>query len=152
MDEKEINGQIQESIKVVEALKPNMVLELSQILIGCLSNGGKILLCGNGGSAADAQHIAGELVGRFKKERNALAAISLSTDTSILTALPNDYSFEIVFSRQVEALGDEGDVLFCLTTSGNSMNIVKACEVAKQKKLKVVALTGLGGGKLKKIM
>ncbi|HNV87103.1 MAG TPA: D-sedoheptulose 7-phosphate isomerase [Candidatus Omnitrophota bacterium] len=114
-----------------------------------LKRGNKILLCGNGGSAAEAQHIAAELVGRFKRERKGLPAISLTTDTSILTALANDYSFDGVFARQVEALGRDGDFLFLLTTSGNSKNCVLACETAKKRGIRTVAFTGSTGGKLK---
>ena len=149
MDEQDVNRQLKDSTTAVETLKPNEILEFSNFLVDCLRTGGKILLCGNGGSAADAQHIAGELVGRFKRERAALPALSLSTDTSILTALPNDYDFNIVFSRQVEALGQSGDILFCLSTSGDSVNLVNACIAAKEQDMKVVALTGFGGGEIK---
>lgn len=115
----------------------------------CYKNGGKILLCGNGGSAADAQHFASELVGRFKKERKALAAIALTTDSSILTAVSNDYSFMKIFARQVEALGKMGDILIGISTSGNSQNIIEAFKAAKKKKMKTIAILGAGGGKAK---
>ncbi len=108
----------------------------------------KILICGNGGSAADSQHMAAELVGRFERERPELAAIALSTDTSILTAVSNDYAFDQVFARQVRALGREGDVLVAITTSGNSANVIAAAEVAQERGLPVIALTGRGGGRL----
>ncbi len=114
-----------------------------------LSQGGRMLLCGNGGSAADAQHLAAELVGRFEKERRALSAIALTTDTSAITALGNDYSFDQIFSRQVSAHGRIGDVLLAISTSGNSPNVVKAAEEASRIGLKVIGLTGLEGGALK---
>ncbi len=112
-------------------------------LIGeCLKCGGKVLVCGNGGSAADAQHFAGELVGRFLLERNALPAISLTVDPSVLTSIANDMSFEHVFSRQLDALGRQDDVLVCLTTSGRSPNIIAAARKAKDIRMKVLCLTG----------
>lgn len=121
---------------------------VADICKNALNEGNKILFCGNGGSAADAQHLAAELVGRFVKERESLSAIALTTDTSILTAIANDYSYDDVFSRQVAGLGQAGDVLIGISTSGNSKNVVKAIELAKQKGLKTVAFTGEGGGKL----
>lgn len=119
---------------------------VADICKNALNEGNKILFCGNGGSAADAQHLAAELVGRFVKERESLPAIALTTDTSILTAIANDYSYDDVFSRQVAGLGQAGDVLIGISTSGNSKNVVKAIELAKQKGLKTVAFTGEGGG------
>ncbi len=116
--------------------------------IDCLTDGGKILACGNGGSAADCQHFAAELVGRFERERPGLAAIALTTDTSILTAISNDYSYDEVFSKQIAAIGQPKDILFALSTSGNSRNILLAVEAAKNREMKVIALTGKGGGKL----
>lgn len=107
-----------------------------------------LLVCGNGGSAADAMHIAGELVGRYKKERRALRAMALAADPAVLTAWSNDYSYETVFARQVEAFGEPGGVLLALSTSGNSKNVIAAAETARQKGMTVVALTGAGGGKL----
>lgn len=115
----------------------------------CLSRGNKILAAGNGGSAADAQHFAAELVGRFKKERIGLPAIALTTDTSALTAIANDYGYDFVFSRQVEALGSEGDMLLMFSTSGNSANLVKAAEASRAKGIRTVAFLGNDGGKLK---
>jgi D-sedoheptulose 7-phosphate isomerase len=109
---------------------------------------GRILVCGNGGSAADAQHFAAELVGRFEEERQALAAIALTTDSSILTAIGNDYGFADVFARQVRALGRSGDVLLAISTSGNSENVIKAIHAAHASDMRVVALTGKGGGKI----
>lgn len=113
--------------------------------------GGKIMFCGNGGSAADSQHLAAELVGRFKRERAALPAIALTVDTSILTAVGNDYGFEDIFARQVEALGAKGDVLIGLSTSGNSPNVLKAFAAARTKGVVTVALTGESGGECKDV-
>jgi D-sedoheptulose 7-phosphate isomerase len=117
--------------------------------VGALRSGGKILVAGNGGSAADAQHFAGELVSSFYFDRPALAAIALTTDTSILTAIGNDYGYADVFSRQIEALGQAGDVFLAISTSGNSANIIKAIEAAKAKGLTVIGLTGKSGGNMK---
>jgi D-sedoheptulose 7-phosphate isomerase len=113
-----------------------------------LSAGGKLLVCGNGGSAADAQHVAAEFVGRFRLERRALPAIALTTNTSIVTAVANDHGFDQVFARQVAALGRAGDVLLAISTSGESANVLKAAETARSGGLKVIALTGEGGGRL----
>ncbi|MEW6099915.1 MAG: phosphoheptose isomerase [Pseudomonadota bacterium] len=121
-------------------------------IIGCLTAGGKVLACGNGGSASDAQHFAAEFVGRFERERPGLAAIALTTDTSILTAVGNDYDFTQVFSKQVQALGQPGDVLVALSTSGNSANVIAAVQAAHDKEMTVIALTGRGGGKLKDLL
>ncbi|MEO1941409.1 MAG: D-sedoheptulose 7-phosphate isomerase [Campylobacterales bacterium] len=121
------------------------------LAVATLKRGGKILLAGNGGSAGDAQHIAAELVGRFKRERPGLPAIALTTDSSILTAVANDYSFEEVFTRQLEALGRKGDLFIPISTSGNSKNVVKATNRAKELGLKVITLTGNGGGELGKL-
>jgi len=121
-------------------------------LTGCLINGGKILACGNGGSAADAQHFAAELVGRFEAERQELAAIALTTDTSILTAVGNDYGFNHIFSRQVRAFGHAGDVLLAISTSGNSGNVIEAINAAHEADMRVIALTGKGGGEIGEIL
>lgn len=118
-------------------------------MIGSLKAGGKILAFGNGGSAADSQHLAAELVGRFRKERRALPAIALTTNTSTMTAMANDYSFDAVFSREVEALGKRGDVAVAISTSGNSKNVIEAVKKAKSLGMKTVGLLGCGGGKLK---
>ncbi|MFW6284433.1 MAG: D-sedoheptulose-7-phosphate isomerase [Desulfosalsimonas sp.] len=118
------------------------------ICLHCLQNQGKVLICGNGGSAADAQHFAAELVGRFEKERSPWPAVALCVDTSIITALANDYGFEQVFARQVQALGRAGDVLVALSTSGNSPNVIRAAETARKTGIKVIAMTGEGGGAL----
>ncbi len=119
-----------------------------QALLACVTSGGKVLICGNGGSAADAQHFAAEFVGRFERERPELAAIALTTDSSILTAVGNDYGFEIIFSRQVRALGQPGDVLLAISTSGNSGNVLKAIEAAHEREMVVIGLSGHGGGKM----
>ena len=116
-----------------------------------LKSGNKVLFCGNGGSAADAQHLAAELIGRFQKERRSLASVALTTDTSILTAVANDYGYEEVFARQVEGLGRSGDVLIGISTSGNSANVVKAALKARDTGMHTIAFTGEGGGKLKDI-
>jgi D-sedoheptulose 7-phosphate isomerase len=118
------------------------------IIVAALAEGKPMLVCGNGGSAADAQHIAGELVGRFLRERKAYNVIALGTDTSVVTAWSNDYSFESLFARQVEAHGSKGAVLLVISTSGNSKNVLAAAEVARQQGMTVIALTGEGGGKL----
>lgn len=117
----------------------------------CLKKGGKILICGNGGSAADAQHFAAELSGRYKKERKALAGIALTTDTSALSAIGNDYGFEFVFSRQVEALGNENDVLIGISTSGKSPNVLEALKKAKELNMLCLGLSGKGGGMMNKL-
>ena len=125
------------------------IVDAVSALVGCITAGGKVLSCGNGGSAGDAQHFAAEFVGRFERERPGLAAIALTTDTSILTAIGNDYDFASIFSKQVQALGAPGDVLLAITTSGNSANVVAAVEAARAKDMTVIALTGRGGGKLR---
>jgi D-sedoheptulose 7-phosphate isomerase len=117
-------------------------------LVGCITGGGKVLACGNGASASDAQHFAAAFVGRFDRERPGLAAIALSTDTSILTAVGNDYGFDAVFAKQVQALGAPGDVLLAFTTSGNSANVLAAVDAARAKDMTVIALTGNTGGKI----
>ena len=121
-------------------------------LVGCITSGGKVLTCGNGGSASDAQHFAAEFVGRFERERPGLAAISLATDTSILTAIGNDYDFASIFSKQVQAIGAPGDVLLAISTSGNSTNVVAAIEAAHAKEMTVIALTGHKGGRMRELM
>ena len=121
-------------------------------IVGCITAGGKVLACGNGGSASDAQHFAAQFVGRFERERPGLAAISLSTDTSILTAIGNDYDFNAIFAKQVQALGNPGDVLLAISTSGNSANVLAAVEAARAKELTVIALTGRQGGKMRGLL
>ena len=121
-------------------------------VVGCITAGGKVLACGNGGSASDAQHFAAEFIGRFERERPGLAAIALTTDSSILTAIGNDYNFSEIFSKQVQALGQPGDVLIAITTSGNSANVLAAAEAAHAKEMTVIALTGHNGGKLGELL
>lgn len=135
----------------IAAKQASMVLvpsiaDAAHLFVSCLQAGGKILSCGNGGSAADAQHFAAELVGRFERERPGRAAVALTTDSSIFTALANDYSFAEIFAKQVQALGRPGDVLLAISTSGNSANVLRAVEVAHAQSMRVVALTGKRGG------
>ncbi|MDP1613962.1 MAG: phosphoheptose isomerase [Sulfuritalea sp.] len=117
-------------------------------MAGCLQAGGKVMACGNGGSAADSQHFAAELLNRFEKERPPLAAIALTTDTSTLTSIANDYRYEDVFAKQIQALGKSGDMLLAISTSGNSPNVIEAIHVAHARGVAVVALTGKQGGKI----
>ena len=131
-----------------EKILPEQVARGIVAMTECLRSGGKVMACGNGGSAADAQHFAAELIGRFERERQELAAIALTTDTSILTAVGNDYSYDEIFSKQVRGLGKKGDILIGISTSGNSKNVVKAIEAAKKMGIKIIALTGNGGGKI----
>jgi D-sedoheptulose 7-phosphate isomerase len=123
------------------------ISDAAQAVLSCVTGGGKVLACGNGGSAADAQHFAAEFVGRYERERPELAAVALTTDTSILTAIANDYDFRTIFSKQVRALGQPGDVLLAISTSGNSANVLAAIEAAHDKEMVVVALSGRQGGK-----
>jgi D-sedoheptulose 7-phosphate isomerase len=122
------------------------------LMFAALSNGNKILACGNGGSAADCQHFAAELVGRFERERFPLPALALTTDTSIMTAVGNDYSYREIFSKQVQAFGQAGDVLLAISTSGNSANVLAAVEAALEREMRIVALTGKDGGALAKLL
>jgi D-sedoheptulose 7-phosphate isomerase len=122
------------------------------LMFGALSNGNKILACGNGGSAADCQHFAAELVGRFERERFPLPAMALTTDTSILTAVANDYSYREIFSKQVQAFGQAGDILLAISTSGNSANVLAAVEAALEREMRIVLLTGKDGGDLARML
>jgi D-sedoheptulose 7-phosphate isomerase len=147
----QIIAELQESIDVKKAVSAGLAPQIEQaakLLVAALKNGNKIFFFGNGGSAADAQHLAAELIGRYKKERRALPAIALTTDTSILTCLSNDYSFDLVFARQIEGLAQKGDVAIGLSTSGNSANVLKAFIKAKELGCKTIALLGCGGGKI----
>jgi D-sedoheptulose 7-phosphate isomerase len=126
----------------------NQVIQSAETIVETLRNGGKVLLAGNGGSAADAQHIAGEFVSRFHYDRPGLASIALTTDTSILTAIGNDYGYERLFARQVQALGREGDVFIGISTSGNSANVIEALKMANELKLKTIGFAGVTGGKM----
>ncbi len=145
---------ILESIQIKEKLLKNQVtqiMEIAKLLIEGLKKGGKLIIFGNGGSASDAQHIAAELVGRFQKERKALAAIALTTNTSVLTALANDYGYDLVFSRQIEALAGKNDLVLGISSSGKAKNVLSAFRQAKKMGLKTVALTGGDGGELVKL-
>ena len=144
--------ELEESANIKRVMAQNrsdIIAGAAQMILNAYKAGGKVLLIGNGGSAADAQHIAAELIGRFKLERKGLPAIALTTNTSTLTALANDYTYDTVFSRQLEALANEKDVLIAITTSGSSPNILKAAEMAHSKGVIVIGLTGENGGKLK---
>lgn len=148
----QIKRKLAEHVGVIERMGDEYVDKIEkavQVIIDCYKKGGKVVLFGNGGSAADAQHIAAELVGKYKLERKALPAIALNTNTSIVTAIGNDYGFEKVFSRQVEALVNENDVVIALSTSGNSENVIAGVLRAKDRGARTVALTGSSGGKLK---
>jgi D-sedoheptulose 7-phosphate isomerase len=131
---------------------PAQIVRAGNAIVEAVRTGHKVLSCGNGGSAADSQHFAAEFVGRFERERPGMPAISLTVDTSALTAIANDYDFDRVFAKQVEALGVAGDVLLGISTSGNSRNVVKAMEVAQAKGLIVIALTGRDGGAMGKML
>lgn len=124
------------------------IADTAQAMVSCLQNEGKILCCGNGGSAADSQHFAAELINRFEIERPGLAAIALTTDSSVLTSIANDYDYQQIFSKQVRALGRAGDVLLAISTSGNSANVVAAITAAHERNMRVVALTGRDGGNM----
>ena len=132
-------------------IKNNLFNELCKVAELTIKNKGKIIFCGNGGSAADAQHLAAELVVKYQKKRKALPAIAITTDTSILTSIGNDYSYDKIFSRQIEALGERKDLIICLTTSGNSKNIINAVKSAKKMNINCYSIVGNKGGKLKKI-
>lgn len=154
MIRKEIVNQFAESshLKTLCAEQlPEAIEQAFNLMWSALEGGGNILLCGNGGSAADAQHIAAEIVGRYRRERAGAPALALTTDTSIITAVGNDYGFEEIFSRQVEAIGRAGDCLVGITTSGQSMNIVRAMEKARSLGLSTVGLLGCGGGLIKQL-
>lgn len=139
-----------EAIRFLEGAT-ELMERMAEVLIESLRSGGKVLIFGNGGSAADAQHIAGELLGRFRRERPAFAAVALSTDTSTITAIGNDYSFEQVFSRQIEGLIQPGDVAWGLSTSGNSANVVLALEAASKRGAKTIAFSGQSGGRVAQV-
>jgi D-sedoheptulose 7-phosphate isomerase len=143
-----------ESIQVKEEiLRSNIgqIKDIADLMIECLKKNGKVILFGNGGSASDSQHIAAEFVGRFKKDRGALAAIALTTNTSILTSLANDYGYEVVFAKQIEALGQKNDIAVGISTSGKAKNVALAIKQAKKMGIKTVALTGGDGGDLAKL-
>ena len=150
---KQISEAVETHKRMTVALEKNskIISAVAEAIIKVLEHNGTIYLCGNGGSAADAQHIAGELVGRFRRERKALAAVALSTDTSILTSIANDYSYEKVFARQVEALVREGDILWAFSTSGTSPSVTSAARLAKEKNSQVIAFTGRKNSELERI-
>ena len=146
-----VSAHFEESIKVkqlAQEVLSEATAEAAMLMFNALANDGKILACGNGGSAADAQHFAAEMTGRFEQERMELAAVALTTDTSALTAIGNDYGFDHIFSKQVRALGRAGDVLIGISTSGNSGNVIEAIKAAHERDMKVVAFTGRDGGKI----
>jgi D-sedoheptulose 7-phosphate isomerase len=148
-----INSYIEESKKALDTfleIDKVSILNASKLIVKAFKSGNKVLMCGNGGSASDAQHFAAELIGRFKSNRPSFAAISLNTDTSALTAIANDYDFTNVFSRQVEGIGKKGDILLAISTSGNSKNIIKAAIQAKKQKLHIISLTGSNTSVLEK--
>ena len=150
-----IKEHFAESLSVKMLSMERLTLDLAQatqVMVNSLKLGGKILACGNGGSAGDAQHFAAELVGRFERERMELGAIALTTDSSILTAIGNDYGFEEIFSKQVRAIGKTEDILLGISTSGNSPNVILAIKAAKKMGMRVVAFTGRGGGKIKDLL
>ncbi len=149
-----IKNNIQEHLQVIEQMLAeglDVLESISEEIVKAVNNGGKILIAGNGGSAADAQHIAGEFIGRFLYDRKPLPAIALSCDTSVITCVGNDYSYADIFARQVQALGNEKDVFWGISTSGNSENVIKAAMSAKQIGMTVIGFTGANGGKLKEI-
>ena len=146
-----VSAHFAESIRAKQEAEKVLVeptAQAAELMLQCLMNDGKILACGNGGSAADAQHFAAEMTGRFEKERMELAAVALTTDTSALTAIGNDYGFDHVFSKQVRALGRAGDVLVGISTSGNSANVIEAIKAAHERDMPVIAMTGRDGGKI----
>ncbi|MDP3790067.1 MAG: D-sedoheptulose 7-phosphate isomerase [Candidatus Omnitrophota bacterium] len=145
-----INSSITAKKKLIESELGNLEKAV-RVVEDCILKGGKLLLFGNGGSAADSQHIAAEFVGRFKLERKAVPALALTTNTSIITALSNDYGYDISFKRQLEAFGSKGDVAIAISTSGNAKNVLEAVKEAKEKGMKTIALTGRGGGGLPKL-
>ena len=155
---KDVENHIVEAIeahkKMTDALQEDgveVIAAIADAITTALELDGTIYLCGNGGSAADAQHIAGEFVGRFRRERKALAAVAFSTDTSVITAIANDYSYERIFARQAEALVQEGDILWAFSTSGTSANIIAAVEVAREKGVRVIAFTGKADSELEQM-
>lgn len=150
----EISKQLQEHQAVMAAVANTMqsqIAEAAEIIFNAFKNGNKLLVMGNGGSAADSQHFVAEMIGRFKMERASLPAIALSTDTSILTCLGNDYGFDTIFRRQIEGLGGEGDVVIGISTSGNSPNVREALLLARKKGCKTIALLGGNGGSIKEL-
>ncbi len=142
---------IDEGLKARQSIKVEEIVEVSEIIYNALKNGKKLVTFGNGGSAADAQHFAAEIAGKFLREKDPLPAVALTTNTSVITAIGNDYSFDEIFSRQVRGIVNEGDVVFGITTSGNSKNVIKGIEEANSKNAYTIALTGRSGGKVKSV-
>lgn len=150
-----IQNHFEESIQAKQQAASDLnqaTANAAQLMFDTLLNDGKILICGNGGSAGDAQHFAAEMTGRFEKERMELAALALTTDTSALTAIGNDYGFNHIFSKQVRALGRDGDILVAISTSGNSANVIEAIHAAQERDMKIIAMTGRDGGKIKTLL
>jgi D-sedoheptulose 7-phosphate isomerase len=148
-----IDNNFSEHLKVLNESKVlnKMIIEISELITQTLKNGNKIIWCGNGGSAADSMHLSTELIGRYKSNRKSLSSISLSADSVALTCIANDFGYEYIFSRQIEGVGKPNDVLVCLTTSGNSLNIVKAIATAKYMNIKTILISGNQGGKCSKL-
>jgi len=144
----DIENYMKSAESVLTSLDSSAVEKAADLCIECVRNGGTVFFCGNGGSAVDSQHFAGELVGRFRMERMAIPAVALTANSAIITSIANDYGYTEIFSRQIEALGKPGDVLVAITTSGNSMNVLKAAEAARERSMKIIGFTGSGGGKL----
>jgi D-sedoheptulose 7-phosphate isomerase len=146
-----IESEIRESIAVQEQLigSARLIADAARLIIATMRNGGKLIVFGNGGSAADAQHLSAELVGRYRQDRKAFPAIALTTDSSALTSISNDYGFDAIFSRQLEAIGKPGDVVVAISTSGNSPNVLNALAAAKKLGISSIGLTGKSGGKLR---
>lgn len=145
------SASIELKIQAMPRLIPQ-IIKAGQMMVTCLNHHHKILSCGNGGSADQAQHFSSELINRFEKERRGLSAIALTTDTSVLTSIANDYSYELIFSRQINALSHVGDVLLAISTSGNSTNVLKAIEAAHTQRMSVVLLSGRQGGKATQLL
>ncbi len=139
---KNILKEISENFLKLSEQSSESINNSANIMINALKNGKKIMFCGNGGSAADSQHLAAELVGRYRKDRDPIAAVALTTDTSSITAISNDYSYDKIFSRQIKAIGKEGDVLYAISTSGRSLNVIEGVKAAKLMKIKVIGVTG----------
>ena len=148
---RQFEDSAQAKLRAGETLAAPLVAAVDA-LVDALGNDNKILACGNGGSAADAQHFAAELIGRFERERLPLGALALTTDSSILTAVANDYDYDQIFSKQVQGLGRPGDVLLAISTSGNSKNVIAAIAAAHEREMRVIALTGKGGGKIGELL
>lgn len=150
-----IKSNILEHKNVLNTFNKNeikKIIAISDVIMNSIEKKGKIIWCGNGGSASDSQHLAAELIGRFKSNRKPLKSISLNSDTSVITCISNDFGYENIFSRQVEALANKNDTLIVISTSGNSQNIINAIKIARKMKIKVIGLLGRGGGNCKKIL